>query len=213
MRTHVQIRASGRQDSTEEHVNVTASIPQEEIDQFVIFCHWNLPGVRAQVAAQPALLHTRSTLDESPLGAAAHVGAKEIATYLLHEGAELDIYAAAMLGMRDEVLAYLDEQPELANSGGAHGIPLLFHAAVGGDIEMVELLIERGADPQQIVGPQGSALNAAAMRGYLPMAEWLVANGARLDSPDFEQKTPLQRAREAGNGEIEELLVRSGATE
>lgn len=192
---------------------MTAAVPQEEIDQFVVFCHWNLPGVQEQLAVRPELLNARSTLDESPLGAAAHVGAKEIAGYLLDQGAELDVYAAAMLGLRDDVIVFLDADPELVNSGGAHGIPLLFHGAVGGDIGMVELLIERGADRQQIVGPSGTALNAAAMRGYLPMAEWLVANGARLDSPDFEQKTPLQRAREAGHTEIEELLVRSGASE
>jgi ankyrin repeat protein len=118
-----------------------------------------------------------------------------------------------MLGRQGDVNAFLDAQPELANCGGAHGIPLLFHGAVGGDVEMVELLIARGADPQAIVGPTGSALNAAAMRGHVEMAEWLIANGARLDSLDFEQKTPLQRAKEAGNDAITDLLVRSGATE
>jgi ankyrin repeat protein len=188
-------------------------LTQDEIDQFVVFCHFNLPAVREQLAAHPELINTRSRLDESPLGAAAHVGAREIAVYLVDEGAELDIYAAAMLGRQDDVNAFLDAEPELVGSGGAHGIPLLFHGAVGGDVEMVELLIARGADPQVIVGPNGSALNAAAMRGHVEMAEWLVANGARLDSLDFEQKTPLQRARESGNGEIADLLVRSGATE
>lgn len=191
----------------------TEPLTQDEIDQFVNMSHGNLAGVREQLAARPDLINTRSRLDESPLGAAAHVGSREIALFLLDEGAELDIYAAAMLGRQEDVNAFLDAQPELANSGGAHGIPLLFHGAVGGDLEMVELLVARGADPQAIVGPTSSALNAAAMRGHLEMAEWLVANGARLDSLDFQQKTPLQRARDAGNDEIAELLVRNGATE
>ena len=43
------------------------------------------------------------------LQAAAHMGNREIAGFLLHEGAPLDICAAAMLGKRNNVEAFLGE--------------------------------------------------------------------------------------------------------
>jgi hypothetical protein len=70
---------------------------------------------------------------ETGLGAAAHMGEREIALFLLERGARLDVFAAAMLGYVDVVRGILTEQPETAESLGPHGIPLLVHAQKGGD--------------------------------------------------------------------------------
>ena len=54
--------------------------------------------------------------------AAAHVGRKDIALYLLEKGARMDIFAAAMLGELEVVQAILVAQPEALRASGPHGI-------------------------------------------------------------------------------------------
>jgi hypothetical protein len=69
---------------------------------------------------------------ETGLGAAAHMGRKDIARYLLEQGARLDLFAAAMLGNLDIVRATLETYPDAIDIPGPHGIPLLAHAQAGG---------------------------------------------------------------------------------
>lgn len=179
---------------------------QDTINQFVIFAHGNLAGVRDMLSAEPELINARSDLNETPLGAAAHVGNRAMAEYLLSQGAELDFPAAVMLGDMEWVRQQLDADPVLAQSAGAHGISVLFHAVVGGNLEMVQLLLDHGADEASITGPDATALNAAAWRGDERMAAWLIERGASPDVPDFEGKTALQRAEENGHDRIVALL-------
>jgi hypothetical protein len=61
------------------------------------------------------------------------MGAREIAVYLLDNGARMDVFAAAMLGYVDVVRAMLDARPELREARGPHGIPLAAHAEAGGE--------------------------------------------------------------------------------
>jgi len=179
---------------------------QETINQFVIFAHGNLAGVKEMLAADPELINIRSNLDETALGAAAHVGNRAMAEYLLSAGAELDFPAAVMLGNMDWVSERLEANPELAQSAGAHGISVLFHAVVGGNLEMVKLLLDHGADETSITGPSATALNAAAWRGDEAMVAWLLERGANPDAPDFEGKTALQRTEENGHQRIAAMI-------
>ena len=64
--------------------------------------------------------------------AAAHVGRKDIALYLLEKGARMDIFAAAMLGELEVVQAILVAQPEALRASG-HMVFLLQHARMGGE--------------------------------------------------------------------------------
>jgi ankyrin repeat protein len=182
---------------------------QEIVDEFVRRAHGDLSGVREMLREDAELLNSRSGLDESPLGAAAHVGNKEIAEYLLSQGALLEICAAAMLGMNEVVQEALEADPAVANARGAHGIPILFHAAIGGNYELARLLVERGAD----VTPAGAgaALHAAIRVGHTEMARWLIDLGADVSAPDFQGKTPLERAGQYGRTEIAETLQQRGA--
>lgn len=179
---------------------------QEQIDQFVGACHGNFGIVQEQLAAQPELLNTRSSINESPLGAAAHVGNREIAEYLVGQGADVDLPAAAMLGDLETMKSLLDDDAEVAQGTGAHGIPVLFHAVAGGSVAAVELLVERGADPVLVTGPESSALNMAAARGHVAMSRWLLDNGAPTGNTDFQDKTPTERAEEGGYTEIVEMI-------
>jgi hypothetical protein len=60
------------------------------------------------------------------------MGRRDIATYLLENGARLDLFAAAMLGNLAIVRATLETYPETLDTPGPHGIPLIAHAQAGG---------------------------------------------------------------------------------
>ncbi len=107
------------------------------VQEFVGNAHGNFARVKELLEQEPALIN--ATWDwgggdfETALGAAAHMGNKQIANYLLEHGARLDIFAAAMLGKLEVVKAALEAYPEMVNTPGPHGIPLITHAEAGGD--------------------------------------------------------------------------------
>ncbi|HQR05753.1 MAG TPA: ankyrin repeat domain-containing protein [Gemmatales bacterium] len=106
------------------------------VQDFVIYAHSDLEMTRKLKEKEPAVLN--SIIDwgggdwESALGAAAHMGRRDIAEYLLAEGARIDIFCSAMLGMLDVVKSFLTLQPKLIDAKGPHGFTLHFHAQVGG---------------------------------------------------------------------------------
>lgn len=70
---------------------------------------------------------------ETALGAASHTGQKEIAKFLIENGARPDIFTFAMLGKLDVVKAMIEAEPGIQKRLGPHGIPLLAHAEAGED--------------------------------------------------------------------------------
>jgi hypothetical protein len=121
------------------------------VQEFVRQAHVDLPATRALLAEQPALLN--ATWDwgggdfETGLGGAGHMGNREIAEFLISQGARLDIFAAAMLGRLEIVRALLGAWPALLKSKGPHGISLLRHARAGGEAAKAveEYLLALGA--------------------------------------------------------------------
>jgi hypothetical protein len=69
---------------------------------------------------------------ESGLGAAAHMGNREMAGLLLERGARMDIFCAVMMGQIEAVKAFLTLQPKLIDARGPHGFSLHFHAQLAG---------------------------------------------------------------------------------
>jgi hypothetical protein len=116
------------------------------VEAFVGNAHGDLGQVERLLEQEPALVNAAWDWGggdwETGLGAAAHMGEREIALFLLERGARLDLFAAAMLGWVDVVRAALAARPELRDVHGPHGIPLIAHARKGGDAarEVVELL-------------------------------------------------------------------------
>ncbi len=107
------------------------------VQEFVGNAHGDLNRVKELLAQQPALIHACWDWGggdfETGLGAAAHMGRRDIAEYLLEKGARLDLFAAAMLGKLDIVRTVLSAFPDAINVPGPHGIPLIAHAKAGGE--------------------------------------------------------------------------------
>ncbi|HEU5441304.1 MAG TPA: ankyrin repeat domain-containing protein [Ktedonobacterales bacterium] len=107
------------------------------VRDFVAQAHGDLDRVAELLRQEPRLVNAAwdwgSGDWETGLGAAAHMGRKDIARHLLAQGARLDLFAAAMLGELEVVRATLTAFPDALAVPGPHGIPLLAHAKAGGD--------------------------------------------------------------------------------
>lgn len=107
------------------------------VQEFVGKAHGDLDAVAGLLAEEPALVNASWDWGggdwETGLGAAGHMGRRDIALYLLERGARLDVFAAAMLGEVEIVQSTLDAFPTMRDSLGPHGIPLVEHARVGGE--------------------------------------------------------------------------------
>jgi hypothetical protein len=112
------------------------SHPPELAREFVGASHGNIARVRELLADRPSL--ALASWDwgfgdwETALGAASHVGNREIAGLLLANGAPPTLFSAAMFGQLDVVQALIASSPGLRGMRGAHGITLMAHARAGG---------------------------------------------------------------------------------
>ncbi|MDQ8730955.1 ankyrin repeat domain-containing protein [Bradyrhizobium sp. LHD-71] len=106
------------------------------VNEFVSKAHGDLDRVRRLLAEYPMLVNAAWDWGggdwETGLGAAAHVGRRDIALCLIEHGARMDIFAAAMLGYLPIVRAMLEAIPHARTWKGPHGIALLTHAEAGG---------------------------------------------------------------------------------
>jgi hypothetical protein len=109
----------------------------ELVREIVTVSHGQIARVKELVALRPAL--AKATYDwgfgdwESCIDAASHVGNREIAEFLLANGARPTIFSAAMLGHLDAVKAYIAASPGIQKIKGPHSITLLRHAMAGGE--------------------------------------------------------------------------------
>jgi hypothetical protein len=132
---------SGFQQGEGSAAAVADTFPQQPpamVREAVIASHGNVKRIRELVDAHPAL--ARAAYDwgfgdwEDCLGAASHVGNREIAAYLISNGARPTIFSATMLGQLDAVKAFIAAQPGVQRIPSGHSIPLLAHARAGGAI-------------------------------------------------------------------------------
>ena len=99
--------------------------------------HGNVVRVKELLAERPTL--AKAAWDwgfgdwETALGAASHVGNREIAELLIANGARPDLFTAAMLGWLEVVKSLVAANPAVARLKGPHSIPLLAHAEAGGE--------------------------------------------------------------------------------
>ncbi len=113
------------------------ALDRDMVREFVIAGHGDLDKVQKMLAEQPGLLNASWDWGggdfEMAIGGAGHMGRADIANYLISQGGRFDIFVAAMLGRLDIVKNALTAFPNLAQSKGPHGIPLMVHAQKGGE--------------------------------------------------------------------------------
>jgi hypothetical protein len=128
----------------------------ELVREMVTVAHGNIKRVHELVEARPSL--AKAAWDwgfgdwETALGAASHMGNREIAEYLIANGARPSLFSATMLGQLGIVKAFIAAQPGVQRIPGPHSISLLAHAKAGragavAVLEYLESLGDAGAPP------------------------------------------------------------------
>lgn len=127
------------------------ALAPELVSEFVANAHGNLDRVRELLEQEPQLINAAWDWGggdwETALGAAAHMGRRDIAQLLLQRGARLDLFAAAMLGELEIVQAIIKVFPIMSQARGPHGIPLLTHAQAGGEKAVPVVAFLQGLNP------------------------------------------------------------------
>ena len=157
-----------------------------ELDIFEATTAGDAERVRALLAKDRSLANAWSPDGFFPLGLAAFFKRPVVAKILIEHGAD----------------------PRMA-SKPAGFTPL--HSAVADDAgtdvkELVQMLIDAGADPNACSASGGTPLHTASFTGNLAVVEMLLAAGGDAAARDKKGNTPLDLARERGHAEAAALL-------
>ena len=115
-----------------------AGFPRQKmsaVEAVVSFSHFNVEKVHELVTARPAL--AKASWDwgfgdwETAIGAASHKGQRQIAKFLIEQGARPTIFTFAMLGEVDVVRSMINAIPGIQRTHGPHGFTLMYHARAG----------------------------------------------------------------------------------
>ena len=138
---------------------------------------------KEMLLADPDLLDRRSVDGYPPLGLAIFFGNRELAKFLIAQGA--DVAAAAENAQRvapvhaasavcdHEILAMLLDRGADPNARQQQGFTAMHTAASRGDIEMAKLLMSRGADATAKTDDGMSVADIARKYGHADFAAWI----------------------------------------
>jgi ankyrin repeat protein len=149
------------------------------------------------------------------------VSPADVMDHLKARGAAIDLPTACHTGDIDRVRELLRKDPTLANRLGGHegyylgaGAPLS-NAAAAGRMDIVQLLLDHGADPnlpEEQFAPKGRALYSAVYHGHHDIAKLLLERGAFPNPPVESSGSALWVSREwRPDKRMEELLLSYGA--
>ena len=148
-----------------------------EVDLFVASAFGWTDRVAELLTSEPDGVHTR-VAGTTPLYWAAPFDHREVVTLLVDGGNEVDIFMASLLGWTDRVAKLLEADPEHARARMLGGESPLLLVSFRDEPELVQLLLDCGADVHQ-TGPKGAtALKRAMGCGCDRVAALLKSNGA-----------------------------------
>jgi ankyrin repeat protein len=139
----------------------------------------------------------------------------DAAILLLKNGAEIEyaglysalLTAAAKDGHSGMIRTLLKDEPVEQE----RLLPALQMAASEGKLEIAQLLLTEGADPNEKDKHGRTALMAAAINGRRAVAEFLLKKGADANARDLDMATPLMDAAWGGDPQTVKLLLQKGS--
>lgn len=173
----------------------------------------NAEGVEERLKRWPSWATERNPEGISPLMMALYHQQSAIIRILLSKGIELDIHEASALGQDGRVKLLLELDQELLNTYSTDGFTALHLAAFFDEPEVVDVLIEAGANPKleahnyMHVQP----IHSAAAGKNVHIVEKLLEAGADVNAVQQHDFTALHAAAQEGLDDMVRMLIRHGA--
>lgn len=177
--------------------------PRQLVREMVGASHGNVERVAALLKERPQL--ATAAWDhgfgdwETALGAASHVGNREIALMLMEHGARPDLFTFAMLGNLDAVRAVISATPGIERLRGPHGFTLAHHARVGGE-NAASVAAYLATLPDADVPYPSVALEAEARSRYLGVYRYGTGRDETVEVGYHERRSVLTLGRGGGGG-------------
>jgi ankyrin repeat protein len=122
-----------------------------------------------------------------------------------------EIHDAALKGDLAKVKELIAKDLSLANAKGRNEKAPLHWAAQGGHVDVVQYLIAKGANVNDLNIQKETPLVYAAEGGHLKVAELLIAKGANVNLKTTLDAAPIHYALWAERTELFKLLLKKGA--
>ena len=157
-------RMAGREASTESRSRLVASVLGVAVLTFLVLvagCEVCRKASRGVISAAqsgdlsrlqfvlrwcPWLADAKDRYGNTPLHYAALNGQRDVAHFLIGKGASIDIFIASGLGMSDVIAEMLAGDPGRATRTGDMSRTPLHWAALWGNVQTADMLLEHGAD-------------------------------------------------------------------
>jgi ankyrin repeat protein len=135
-----------------------------------------------------------------------------LALALFVQGCASPLHQAAMKGEKYKVIELLDKGAKV-DAKDSHGRTPLFLAAEFGNLDTVQELLKRGADPTKgaLLSHGDTPLHVAARNGLDKVIELLLTKYTNADVQNSSRQTPLMLAAWGRHPQTVTLLIKSGA--
>lgn len=182
----------------------------------LIYAFFESPAAgQCLLASEPSLAKARTGLGETPLHYLTVENQLEAVLILVNNGSEVNtinhcggtpLSEAAGLGYTKLVKYLLSVNAKIVFDGQDE--PTLIKATHSGKFEIVQMLLNAGADINIKNDLDETPLHIAAQRNDLEMVRMLVRAGADINAQRIFDETPLDVARNSGAAAVEAELTR-----
>jgi uncharacterized protein len=173
----------------------------------------DLAKVESLIQTDPSLVNACADTGESAFLLASYYGQRAIADLLRTNGAEMNVFEAAIAGDTERVSVYLKKSPELARAYAQDGWTALHLAAYFGQRDVAAALLAAGADVHaQTTNAQNNLpLHAAAAGKHCALVDLLLGSGADVNARQEGGWTALHAAAQDGDTRMIASLLAYGA--
>jgi ankyrin repeat protein len=207
-------------DSQPVHLKPNSSITVTTTDLFTAVAEDNSTELESLLSTGFDPNSTHGKLQRTALHEAARLNRPACAQILLHRGALVDIddskgdaplHLASWEGNVETASLLLKADADIDRLSGRDGYSPLWCAITGQHIDLVRLLLRKGARVSLKSPADALPLHQAGIMGQSAMCQLLIESGANVDCKDREQNTPLHYAATTGDLRTAKVLINEGA--